>query len=77
MPAPVKSVWRFYTNRDGCWRWEELNANDKTLIRRSPACYKEYDECVAAARRAGYRFEAAQVAGPVKILRRPHKRPDR
>jgi hypothetical protein len=52
-------IWRFYTDADRRWRWQRRTADDAVLAE-SAAGYGDYDSCVAAAREAGYVFQASQ-----------------
>jgi len=59
----MKTVWRFYADEAGRWRWEESKA-DKTLLRQSGSSFPCYEECMNDAKRAGYEYEASQPASP-------------
>ncbi|HEY9446347.1 MAG TPA: hypothetical protein VIQ62_04670 [Burkholderiales bacterium] len=59
----MRTIWRFFVDETGRWRWEELHT-DKTVIRGSEGSFAHYDECLKAAKQAGYEFEASQQASP-------------
>ena len=51
--APGNHIWRFYADSARQWRWEKL-AFDTTVLERSKAGYKQYEDCLANARESGY-----------------------
>jgi hypothetical protein len=59
----MRTIWRFFVDGSGRWSWEELQP-DKSLVRRSASSFEHYDECVADAKRSGYKFEASQDSSP-------------
>lgn len=58
----VSIVWRFYVDHRRKWRWQRLTTG-QAVISESPTGYKDYEECVTAAREAGHVFQAAQPKG--------------
>ena len=56
----MRQVWRFYVDSDQRWRWQKMSP-DREVIGESPASFECYEECVTAAKTAGYKFERAQA----------------
>jgi len=55
----VSTVWRFYVDQHRKWRWQRLTTG-QVVISESPTGYKDYEECLVAAQRAGHVFQSAQ-----------------
>lgn len=55
----MRFTWRFYVDADGGWRWQKLGA-DRDVVSQSSIAFDSYDDCVAAAAKSGYVFEATQ-----------------
>ncbi len=53
-------VWRFYVGDDCRWRWQKMSSDGSLVFTQSVESYDDYDECVGAARAAGYVFREAQ-----------------
>lgn len=59
----MRIVWRFFADASGRWCWEQLSP-EKAVVRASTTSFESYDECVADAQQAGYRFESSQAGSP-------------
>jgi hypothetical protein len=55
----MRIIWRFYVGADCRWHWQKVSA-DREVVQESAESFDEYEECVAGAKTAGYKFEAAQ-----------------
>lgn len=51
--AKANLIWRFYSDSDRQWRWEQL-AFDGTVLDQSKSGYKLYESCLANAVERGY-----------------------
>ena len=53
-------IWRFYTDDNHCWKWQQLSVS-REVITESHAAYGEYEGCVADAKSKGYVFHPSQA----------------
>ena len=57
--AVVNLIWRFYTDDDHRWKWQQLSVG-REVITESDLAYNEYEGCVADAKSKGYVFHPSQ-----------------
>lgn len=50
----AEDTWKFYRDTNGEWRWQRIAPNGK-VVGASTESYKNRDDCVANARRHGYK----------------------
>ena len=58
--AVVNLIWRFYTDDDHRWKWQQLSVG-REVITESNMAYKEYEGCVADAKSKGYVFHPSRA----------------
>ena len=56
----VNLIWRFYTDENHRWKWQQLSVS-REVITESSSAYKEYEGCVADAKSKGYVFHPSQA----------------
>ena len=56
----VNLIWRFYTDDNQRWKWQQLSVS-REVIAESSTAYKEYEACVADAKSKGYVFHPSQA----------------
>ena len=56
----TNTVWRFYTTEDHKWKWQRLSVRHE-VIAESSAAYKDYDSCLADAKKKGHDFLPSQT----------------
>ena len=69
MPATgpfVNLIWRFYTDGNQRWKWQQLSVG-REVITESVVGYQEYEGCVADAKSKGYVFQPSQARLTPKV----------
>jgi hypothetical protein len=56
----VNLIWRFYTDDNHRWKWQQLSVS-REVITESNTAHKEYEACVADAKSKGYVFHPSQA----------------
>ena len=59
----MNSIWRFYLDQQGGWRWQQMSISIGVIAESSSAS-PTYDDCLASAQPCGYRYERSQPALP-------------
>ena len=59
----MNSIWRFYVDQQGTWRWQEMSASGE-IVAESACGYSTYDDCLGGAQACGYRYEMSQPPLP-------------
>ena len=62
----VNLIWRFYTDDNHRWKWQQLSVS-REVITESSSAYKEYEGCVADAKSKGYVFHPSQARLAPKV----------
>lgn len=64
----MSTIWRFYRN-SGRWRWQRLNM-DRSVEVEAPAGFSQYQDCVADARKNGFRSAPYDIHNIEAVRRR-------
>lgn len=67
----MSTIWRFYVE-GGNWRWQKLNM-DRSVDVEAPAGFNEYQDCVADARKSGFKSPAHDIEKPVRSRQGPRR----
>ena len=69
MTARVSDVWDFKRDDKGLWRWR-LESLRHELLQEAPVAFKEFDQCVADAKRCGYTGSVCGAEPPARSAKR-------